>query len=69
MPIYEYRCQECGATFDKLVRSMNGEHEVECPKCGSKRCQKAFSLFGTTSSGARASGAGAGASASCAPSG
>jgi putative FmdB family regulatory protein len=66
MPIYEYRCQECGATFDKLVRSMNGEHEVECPKCGSKRCQKAFSLFGTTSSGA---GAGTSADASCAPSG
>ncbi len=64
MPIYEYRCTSCGETFDKFVRSMNSQHEVECPKCGSKECKKSISLFGTSSSGASASSA-----ASCAPSG
>jgi putative FmdB family regulatory protein len=65
MPIYEYRCQECGATFDKFVRSMANAAtiEVECPQCRSKRCRKSISLFGTTGSD---SGASAGA---CAPTG
>ncbi|MBC7238035.1 MAG: zinc ribbon domain-containing protein [Chloroflexi bacterium] len=65
MPIYEYRCQECGAQFDKFVRSMkNEELVIECPKCGSKECKKSFSLFGTSSGSAGASSL-----ASCAPSG
>ena len=27
MPIYEYRCLECGEKFYKLVRSMNSQLE------------------------------------------
>ncbi len=62
MPIYEYRCQDCGATFDKLVHSWDGPEQVECPTCHSKHCKKAVSLFSSSS----ASGSGA---TSCAPSG
>jgi len=65
MPIYEYHCEECGATFDQFVRSMSATGEVECPQCHSRRCQKHFSVFGTTSTGST-SALGA---ASCAPSG
>ncbi|HHX64663.1 MAG TPA: zinc ribbon domain-containing protein [Chloroflexi bacterium] len=66
MPIYEYRCEECGATFEKLVRSMSGQVTVECPECHSAQCRKSISLFGTRSSG---SSLGASSMASCAPSG
>lgn len=48
MPIYEYRCEDCGKTFDKFVRSISAEFRVICPKCGSERCHKNISLFGTT---------------------
>lgn len=65
MPIYEYRCQECGTTFDKFVRSMSNTVQVECPKCHSKNCQKSISLFGTASADSRASAS----LSSCAPSG
>ena len=64
MPIYEYRCADCGAAFDKFVRSMSAKFEVKCPECGSENCKKAISLFGTSgASSARSS------SAACAPSG
>ncbi|HKK01347.1 MAG TPA: zinc ribbon domain-containing protein [Desulfuromonadales bacterium] len=32
MPIYEYRCQACGAVFEKIRRQPT-EKEA-CPKCG-----------------------------------
>ena len=31
MPIYEYRCRDCDATFKVLVR---GGNAVTCPHCG-----------------------------------
>ena len=64
MPIYEYRCEECGETFDKFVRSMRTNFQVECPQCHSKRCKKSISLFG-----ASVSGGGTASDAACAPSG
>ena len=48
MPIYEYRCGECGEKFDKWHRSMCCEEAARCPKCGSQRVKKAVSLFGTS---------------------
>ncbi len=65
MPIYEYRCQECGESFDKFVRSMSFSGEVECPQCHSNRCKKSISLFGMSSSGSHRGGS----QLSCAPSG
>jgi putative FmdB family regulatory protein len=43
MPIYEYRCLECGATFEKIV-SLN-THSMDCEKCNSPRVEKLFSAF------------------------
>lgn len=42
MPIYEYRCQECGKEFEELVRTAK---KVECPECGGK-VRKLISRFG-----------------------
>lgn len=46
MPIYEYRCEECGKTFEKIVFG-SAAPEVECPGCHSKRVNKLFSSFST----------------------
>jgi len=46
MPIYEYRCGECGEEFEKFLRSMSAVQEICCPRCGSRRVKKAISLFG-----------------------
>jgi len=48
MPIYEYRCQECGEKFEKLVRSGNDHPKLTCPNCGSQQAEKLLSLFGTS---------------------
>jgi len=34
MPIYEYKCQDCGTKFEKLVRNSSVETGLECPSCG-----------------------------------
>jgi putative FmdB family regulatory protein len=38
MPTYQYRCQKCGAKFERTETI--SEHEalkLKCPKCGSKK--------------------------------
>jgi len=51
MPIYEYRCLECGEGFEKFVRSMNSTPDVKCPKCGGRKVKKVLSTFGFKVSG------------------
>jgi putative FmdB family regulatory protein len=40
MPVYEYRCSDCGTTFDALVRA---GRSVTCPRCGSSSLDKLLS--------------------------
>ena len=40
MPIFEYRCHDCGATFDALLR---GNEAVNCPQCGGLSLEKLLS--------------------------
>ena len=54
MPIYEYRCRECGEKFEKLVRLSTSTSEIECPKCGGRRVEKLISAFSTKTSSASA---------------
>ena len=46
MPIYEYRCEECGDGFELFVCSPSRQAEPTCPKCGSQKVKKSVSLFG-----------------------
>lgn len=35
MPTYEYRCQKCGTTFEK-IQKMTSRPGTKCPKCGGR---------------------------------
>ncbi|MDH7516104.1 MAG: zinc ribbon domain-containing protein [Bacteroidota bacterium] len=54
MPIYEYRCPDCGLQEEILQRTAGDEGPCVCPSCGSTQYRKRFSLFAV---GARGSGA------------
>jgi putative FmdB family regulatory protein len=43
MPIYEYRCLDCGKTFEKIVPLNAGS--TDCEGCHSLRVEKLFSAF------------------------
>ena len=53
MPLYEYRCQQCGEEFERFVRSFLAAGEVTCPACGSRQVERLISVFGLS---ARSSG-------------
>lgn len=45
MPIYEYQCQACGHTFDKLQK-VSDAPLTDCPACGKSALQKLVSAAG-----------------------
>jgi len=45
MPIFEYRCDDCGTKFEKLVRRTDDAPGVECPSCGQKHLTQELSTF------------------------
>jgi putative FmdB family regulatory protein len=45
MPIYEYKCEDCGSQFEKLVRRTSDVAELECPSCGQKHLRQELSTF------------------------
>ncbi len=45
MPIYEYACKECDHRFEKLVKSAAAADKAACPKCGSGKTSRSFSVF------------------------
>ena len=51
MPIFEYRCQACETSFEKLLRSSD---KVDCPACGSRRVEKLISIPARPASGTTA---------------
>jgi putative FmdB family regulatory protein len=43
MPMYEYRCLDCGSEFEELVRSE--DEQIECEDCDSENVQRKMSTF------------------------
>jgi putative FmdB family regulatory protein len=43
MPIFEYRCQDCGTKFERIVTS--GEDKQSCKQCGSEHVARLLSVF------------------------
>ena len=52
MPIYEYRCEDCGTKFEKLVRRASDVPDLTCPGCGEKRLTQELSTFAAHANGA-----------------
>jgi len=50
MPIFEYRCTECGKVYEELVYG-DRDKVVPCPACGSKKNEKLMSAIGGISMG------------------
>jgi putative FmdB family regulatory protein len=62
MPLYEFRCPECGARFEELVFSSGGD-KVVCPDCGNQEPVREMSTFasrGDSSSFASSAGSSCG---------
>jgi putative FmdB family regulatory protein len=63
MPLYVYRCNTCGETFEKMVRLSESDQKQVCPNCSSLQTEKMISSFaafglsgGVSSSGSSSCG-------------
>ena len=65
MPLYEFTCEKCGATFEELVGAGLDALGVTCPECGSEEIQKLVSRF--ASAGASNTNGGGGGGGACGP--
>jgi putative FmdB family regulatory protein len=59
LPIYEYACPSCGASFEAYVKSW-GEDVEACPRCGSPKVEKRVSSFAMKSASAAGGSCGCG---------
>ncbi|HDL19033.1 MAG TPA: zinc ribbon domain-containing protein [Bacteroidetes bacterium] len=50
MPIFEYRCKDCGGKFE-LFRSFSNTDPVCCPDCDSQNTIKLLSTFASSGGG------------------
>ncbi len=48
MPIYEFRCENCGRLFEALCLTQKDERDLRCPYCSSKEVRKEYSSFATS---------------------
>ncbi len=51
MPLYEFTCEDCGATFEELVSAALDALGLTCPECGSEKVEKLVSRFASGGSG------------------
>ncbi len=59
MPMYEYRCQECGRQYEQLRRMSEADQDLKCPQCGSENVKRQYSACAIGAGSAGSSGAGA----------
>jgi putative FmdB family regulatory protein len=72
MPLFEYRCADCDARFERLTRREQAD-AATCPECGSTQSRRLLSVFATFSPSAgdgpvlptASSGGGCGCGGSC----
>lgn len=52
MPMYEYRCSDCGYAAERYAAGATGSEKPEkCPKCGKPGFRKVFSTFASSCCG------------------
>ena len=52
MPIFEYKCRECGTTFEKIV--LSSSERITCKSCESQRVDKQLSVFALSGNSTKA---------------
>jgi len=52
MPIYAYRCEECGFSQD-ILQKLSDAPVVECPSCGKSGFKKQLTAAGIGSQGSK----------------
>jgi putative FmdB family regulatory protein len=52
MPLFEYRCRDCGRHFEAFV---TGARPAVCPDCSGRDLEKQLSVFAVSTSSASAS--------------
>ncbi len=57
LPLFEYRCLECGRVFEVFVQRVDPTAVRVCPRCGMANVERLFSAFATHTSGAGSCGA------------
>ena len=62
MPIYEFKCKDCGNEFEIIMRASASKEDVTCPKCQAKNPDRLMSSF---SAGSVSSSGGFSAASSC----
>ena len=45
MPMYEYRCNQCGETYEKLRRMEDADRNLKCPRCEADDVRRLLSVF------------------------
>lgn len=45
MPIFEFKCQNCGNKFEELLRGKDSLNNLYCPYCQNKNIEKIISKF------------------------
>jgi putative FmdB family regulatory protein len=56
MPIYEYKCADCGRLTSVFQRSMGSAPDARCKACGSRKLERALSAFAHHRSASDAAG-------------
>lgn len=50
MPIFDFKCQECGYKFDLMISNANKD-QAKCPQCGAEKLQQLLSSFSAPRAG------------------
>jgi putative FmdB family regulatory protein len=60
MPIYEYKCLDCGLRFDALRSMKDADSVIACKACQSEQTTRKVSVFYANSGGRVVAGGGCG---------
>lgn len=45
MPVYQYKCTDCGEVFEVTCHLSERDEFAVCPKCGGRNVEPVFSSF------------------------
>ncbi|MFA7227815.1 MAG: zinc ribbon domain-containing protein [Melioribacteraceae bacterium] len=65
MPIFEYKCSDCGKKFEIFHKSSTNPEEVICPACQSRNHKKLLSSFSASTGSSDFAGGSACSDGSC----